>query len=304
MVFIMKWARWQTERLVIWRPILQTKNPWRENGVQPTQDTPPSESQLLKAIDLIAAVAETNVKLGWEGLVKRVCISDLVQGVSSFPSWQTLISDLLKKLAPTEDRKLKALDQFERKAIELGLYNWSTITRSDQVSKCNVKPIWLTVSFFAGVPTFLKFWLNQSSAFKSNQKPYAWFLLSDLVVSNVRRPYQIKQYALLNNIEMKFITAEKSRNSTIFFQFDRRWNRGSFRLIVCVFFRFLSRDTLRCSGFFEVFGAKPRDEDRQADQKNRRTDYVDHKKMWFLKTHKRIIQDIPSRNKCDTSDHC
>ena len=99
------------------------RQPWRENWEQPKRDTQPSESQLLTALDLIASVADTDVKLDWEDLVKRVCKPDLVQGVSSHPSCQTLISDLLKKLDPTEERKIQALNQFERKAIELGLYN-------------------------------------------------------------------------------------------------------------------------------------------------------------------------------------
>ena len=97
--------------------------PWLENWDEPDRNRIPSESQLLKALNIIDSVADTDVKLDWDGLVKRVCKPDLVQGVSSHPSCQTLISDVLKKLDPTEDRKLKALDQFERKAIELGLYN-------------------------------------------------------------------------------------------------------------------------------------------------------------------------------------
>lgn len=99
------------------------RQPWLENWDEPYLNTIPSESQLLKALNIIDSVADTDVKLDWAGLVKRVCKPDLDQGVSSYPSCQTLISDLLKKLDPTEDRKIQALDQFERKAIELSVYN-------------------------------------------------------------------------------------------------------------------------------------------------------------------------------------
>lgn len=99
------------------------RQPGLENWDEPDRNRIPSESQLLKAINVIDAVADTDVKLDWEGLVKRICKPDLKQGVFAYPSCHTLISDLFKKIDPTEDRKIKALDQFERKAIELGLYN-------------------------------------------------------------------------------------------------------------------------------------------------------------------------------------
>ena len=99
------------------------RQPWLENWDEPDRNGIPSESQLLTAINVIDTVADTDVKLDWEGLVKRVCKPDLNQGVFSYPSCHTLISDLLKKIGPTEDRKILALDKFKRKAIELGLYN-------------------------------------------------------------------------------------------------------------------------------------------------------------------------------------
>ena len=99
------------------------RQPWLENWDEPDRNRIPSESQLLKAINVIDAVADIDVKLDWEGLVKRICKPDLKQGVFAYPSCHTLISDLLEKIDPTEDRKIIALDKFKRKAIELGLYN-------------------------------------------------------------------------------------------------------------------------------------------------------------------------------------
>ena len=106
------------------------RQPWRAHWREIWDHSGPSVERLSAAMDLVISLDENDIGFKMEWLVEHVCTFHRVRSVdfdgrlnpTDFPSCQTLINELQSTLDPL-DRRLPFLDQFERVALEVGIFD-------------------------------------------------------------------------------------------------------------------------------------------------------------------------------------
>lgn len=111
-----------------WRPEIRYHQRWRSEWQTIRYSRVPTEERVQQALDLVKTFEESDVKFEWEWLVNHICSPGLlIQKSEDEPttarSCRKVIESLYTKFAFAKDSRLEILEEFERVALDLDVYD-------------------------------------------------------------------------------------------------------------------------------------------------------------------------------------
>lgn len=111
-----------------WRPEIRYHQRWRSEWQTIRFSRIPTEERVQQALDLVKTFEENDVKFEWDWLVNHICSpGQLRQKSEEEPttalSCRTVIESLYTKFAFAKDSRLEILEEFERVALDLDVYD-------------------------------------------------------------------------------------------------------------------------------------------------------------------------------------